>query len=115
MSDSLPPHEMYVASQASLSMEFSKQEYWSGLPCPSPEDLQDLGIEPVSLMSLALAGGLFTTEPPGKPWGIMGSYCFNGYRASVCNDEKFLELDSGGVFTAMWMYIMPLNFTLING
>jgi len=42
-------------------MEFSRQEYWSGLSFPSPGDLPDLGIEP---MSPALAGGFFTTEPP---------------------------------------------------
>ena len=41
-------------------MEFSRQEYWSGLPFPSPEDLLNLGIEPASLMSLALAGSFFT-------------------------------------------------------
>ena len=46
-----------------LSMEFSGQEYWSGLPFPSPGDLPDPGIKP---MSSALAGGFFTTEPPGK-------------------------------------------------
>ena len=45
-----------VACQASLSMEFSKQEYWSGLPFPSPGDLPDPGIEPVSP---ALEGGFF--------------------------------------------------------
>ena len=39
----------------------SQQEYWSGLPCPTPEDLPDPGIEPVSLVSHALAGGLFIT------------------------------------------------------
>ena len=53
-----------VACQAPLSMEFSRQEYWSGLPFPPPEDLPDPGIEPVSP---ALAGGFFTTEAPGKP------------------------------------------------
>ena len=37
-----------VAHQASLSMEFSRQEYWDGLPCPSPEDLPDPGIKPGS-------------------------------------------------------------------
>ena len=47
--------------QAPLSMGFPRQEYWSGLPFPSPEDLPYPGIEPVSP---ALAGGLFTTEPP---------------------------------------------------
>ena len=47
--------------------EFSKQEYWSGLPFPTPGDLSDSGIEPASPVSLALAGGFFTTEPPGEP------------------------------------------------
>ena len=51
-----------VACQASLSTEFSREEYWSGLPFPSPGDLPDLGIEPVSLMSPVLAGRLFTTS-----------------------------------------------------
>ena len=53
-----------VDGQAPLSMEFPRQEYWSGLPFPSPEHLPDPGIEPASP---ALAGGLFTTEPPRKP------------------------------------------------
>ena len=39
-----------------------QQEYWSGLPCPSPGDPPNLGIELMSLMSPALAGGLFTTS-----------------------------------------------------
>ena len=50
-----------VACQAPLSMEFSRQEYWSGFPCPPPGDLPDPGIEPRSLMSPALAGRFFTT------------------------------------------------------
>ena len=53
-----------VACQAPLSMEFFRQEYWSGLPCFSPGDLPDPGIKPVSLMSPALAGGFFTTSAP---------------------------------------------------
>ncbi|ELR53965.1 hypothetical protein M91_16140, partial [Bos mutus] len=48
--------------QALLSMGFSRQEYWSGLPFPPPGDLPDLGIEPMSLISPALAGGFFTTS-----------------------------------------------------
>ena len=51
-----------VACQALLSMGFSRQEYWSGLPCPPPGDLPDPGIEPTSLRSSALAGGFFTTS-----------------------------------------------------
>ena len=50
--------------QAPLPMGFSRQEYWSGLPFPSPRDLPDPGIRAASP---ALAGGFFTTEPPGKP------------------------------------------------
>ena len=53
-----------IAHQAPLSMGFSRQEYWSGLPCPSPGDLPDPGINP---SSPALAGGFFTAEPPGNP------------------------------------------------
>ena len=51
-----------VAHQVPLSMEFSRQEYWSGLPFPSPEDLPNPGIEPMLLMSPALAGRFFTTN-----------------------------------------------------
>ena len=50
-----------VACQAPLSLEFSRQEYRSGLPFPTPGHLPDTGIEPTSLGSLALAGRLFTT------------------------------------------------------
>ena len=56
-----------VAHQDLLSMGFSKQQYWSGLPCPPPGNLPDPGIEPIFLMSPALAGGFFTLVPPGKP------------------------------------------------
>ena len=51
-----------VACQASLSMEFSTQEYWSWLPFPSPRDLPDPEMEPKSLMSPALAGRFFITS-----------------------------------------------------
>ena len=56
-----------VAHQVPLSMGFSRQEYWSGLPCPSPGDLPNPGIQPMSFMSPALAGRFFTTNPHGKP------------------------------------------------
>ena len=52
-----------VVHQAPLSMGFPRQEYWTGLPFPSPGDFPDPGIEPASP---ALADGFFTTEPPGK-------------------------------------------------
>ena len=57
-----------IACQAPLSTGFPRQEYWSGLPFPSPGELPDAGIEPASP---ELAGGFFTTEPPGKPLDIM--------------------------------------------
>ena len=53
-----------VARQASQSMGFSRQEYWSRLPFPTPRDLSKPGIE---LASSELAAGFFITEPPGKP------------------------------------------------
>ena len=56
-----------VAHQAPLSMEFSRQEYWSGLPFPTPGDLPEPGIKTASLASPALTGRFFTTMPPGKP------------------------------------------------
>ena len=57
-----------VTHQASLSMGFPKQEYWSGLPFPPPGDLPDPGMKPISCIALhCIAGGFFTTEPPGKP------------------------------------------------
>ena len=51
-----------VAHQAPLSMGFFRQEYWSGLPFPTPGDLPDPGIQTVSLASPALAGGFFTSD-----------------------------------------------------
>ena len=62
-----------VTCQATLSVEFSRQEYWNGLPFPSSGDIPSPGIEPASP---ALAGGFFTTAPLGKP--ILGTF------SSVC-------------------------------
>ena len=55
-----------AAHEAPLSMGFSRQEYWSWLPCPPPGDLPDPGIKPLSLKSLALSGGFFTTSTTWK-------------------------------------------------
>ena len=63
-SNSLQLHAWTVAHQAPLSMGFSRQEYWSGLPFPSPGDFPNPGMDPESP---ALAGGFITTEPSGKP------------------------------------------------
>jgi hypothetical protein len=53
-----------VALQASLSMVFSRQEYWNRLPFPTPGDLPDPEIKPTSCV---LTGGVFTPEPSGNP------------------------------------------------
>ena len=60
-----------------LSLEFPGQEYWSGLPFPTRGDLPDPGLEPMSLVSLELSGGFFTTAPPGKPWYSLYQNVFN--------------------------------------
>ena len=72
-----------VAHQAPLSMEFPRQEYWSGLPFPSPEDLPNPGIEPMSPVSPALQVGSLPTEPSGTPTvnrasaNIYDQFCVN--------------------------------------
>ena len=76
-----------VAHQAPLSMELSRQEYWSGLPFPSPGDFSDPGIEVMSLASPALAGGFLTTEPPGK-------------LTYTCNSSLF-------VYMFLYIYMLP--------
>ena len=55
-----------VAHKPPLSMGFSRQEHWSGLPCRPPGDLPQPGIKPASLMCPALASGFFTTSATGK-------------------------------------------------
>ena len=55
-----------VAHQAPLSMAFFRQEYWSGLPVPSPGDLSDPGIEPKCPVSPALQADCLPAEPPRK-------------------------------------------------
>ena len=60
-----------VACQAPLSIRFSRQEHWSGLPFPPPGDLPNPGIEPESLMSSVLAAGFFTTSATWKAYNVI--------------------------------------------
>ena len=60
-----------LVCQAPLSMEFSRQEYWNGLPFPSPGDLTDPGTELESLLSPALAGGFFNTSTIWEIWYLV--------------------------------------------
>ena len=57
----------YIALQAPMSFEFSRQKYQSGLPCPPSGDLPNSRIKPASPETSSLAGGFFATVPPGKP------------------------------------------------
>ena len=63
----LPDFFVHGIFQTSLSMAFSRQEYWSALPFSTPGKLLDPGIEPMIPESPALVGRFFTTVPPGKP------------------------------------------------
>ena len=78
--------------QAPLSMEFSRQEYWSGLPLPTPGDLPDPGIEHTSP---ALAGGFFTTAPPGKAKFKAIWHQLVPYWDSPTEDQNLLEMERG--------------------
>ena len=60
-----------IACQTTLSMKFSRQEYWSGLPCPPAGDLHDPGIKPTSVVSRAFSGGFFTTS---ATWEALHAY-----------------------------------------
>ena len=59
--------QIFATLQAPLSMGFSRQEYWSGLPFPSARDLPDLGTELMSPVSPALQLDFLPAEPSGKP------------------------------------------------
>ena len=90
---------MDVAHQAPLSMGFPRQEYWSGLPCPSPRDQS-----PVS-MSPALAGGFFTTEPHGRLPGLLESLVILSQRFSTRGDSALwghAKMSRGTLGCHMW-------------
>ena len=74
-----------VTYQAPLSMGFSRQEYWSGLPFPSPRDLPDPGIESESP---ALQADALTSEPPGKPKGNHKQQ----QKVTLQNGRKYLQM-----------------------
>ena len=82
-----------IAYQAPPSMEFSRQEYWSGLPFPSPGNLPDPGIEP---MSPALQADTLPSEPPGKP-----KYMVSFKEVSQFGDKEY----PGKLFK---QYVFPL-------
>ena len=76
--------------QAPLSMGFSRQEYWSGLPFPTPGDFPKPQIRPMSLACPTLAGRVFTTVTPGKPVTLHNSPIVSCFWSS---DSKFIYVD----------------------
>ena len=89
-----------VACQVPLSRGFSRQEYWSGLPCPSPGDLPDPGTELASLKSSALVGGFFTTSATWETHKNAGRIHKNLWERVHYSD--FL---SGGIYFLSFKYI----------
>ena len=94
-----------VAHQAPLCMECSRQEYWSGLPFPSPGDLPNPLIEPTSFMSPALAGESLPLVPPGKPvcenlkftcenWSHYVTFRYLPYVNIYTNEQEWSSLHS---------------------
>ena len=91
-----------AARQAPLSMGFSGEEYWSGLPFPPPGNLPDSGVEPESPASPALGGGFFTTEPPGKPTvGGIGSISGRELRTHLPNHTATKEKTNTHIHTCI--------------
>ena len=96
-----------VAHQVPLPMGFSRQEYWSGLPCPPPGDLPGPGIKLTSLMSSALAGRFFTTHTTWEAQGVpYSSLIFPGW-----NLESDYSLGAGGThYYIPRLTILPESF-----
>ena len=81
---------LVVKGQAPLAIGFSRQKYWSELPFPYPGNLPNLGIEPLSLMSPALAGGFFTTSTTwGAPDQITTSLIMSSFLQIIWSKENF--------------------------
>jgi len=84
-------------------MGFSRQEYWSGLPCPPPGDLPNPGIRPVSLTFPSLVGGFFTT---GKPYKGLYALTFGTriklvFILNAFNSKLFLASDNDNIYTSL--------------
>ena len=99
MSDSLRFHSL--ACQVPLSIEYSRQESWRGLPFPTPRVLPDSRIKPSSLASPEVVGGFFITPPPGKPstYQLGGCSVLRRSRKTGCCWNEHL-LSRGGQSTS---------------
>ena len=97
-----------VARQAPLSMGFSRQEYWSGLPCPPPGDLPHLGIKPVSLHLLHWQAGSLPLVPPGKTNCLPG-LTFSGWLFSSSIIDYIFEFKAHLILCLWTRYSILLN------
>ena len=107
-----------VAQQAPLSMGFSRQEYWNGLPCPPPGDLPNPGIKPVSLISPVLQGGFFIPSVIWEALALDRTWVFIPYhcqtiriKVQVCLGWLITEGKSNIYTIYVNMYIPLLLFT----
>ena len=100
-----------VGHQAPLSMGFSRQEYWSRLPCPPPGDLPDPGIKPESLMLPTEAGRFFTIGPPGKSEGLVTQSCL-----TLCDPVDCSPPGSAvhGIFQARILELVAILFSSVS-
>ena len=96
-----------VAYQAPLSMGFSRQEYWSGLPFPSPGDLPDPGIEP---RSPALEADALNSEPPGKPLRMFNYKIEN----RMIRDKIIQRFSKAAVFLYLIIYNSKPNYGMLH-
>ena len=103
-----------VACQAPESMGFSRQEYWSGLPFPTPRDLPNPEMEPECPVASVLAGGFLTTAPLGKDIPcVLGTFhllpcsCLTKSNPHFTNKKKPTHLESGSyVFKPGWAKLL---------
>ena len=102
-----------VAHQAPPSMGFSRQEHWSGLPCPPPGDLPNSGAEAASPASPALAGGFFTTSVNWEAHTIDAMYKIRNsenLRSSSCS--VVTQMGRKSKKEGMYVYIQLIHFAV---
>ena len=98
-----------VAHHAPLSMGFSRQEYWSGVPCSSPGDLPDPGIKPMTLASPTLAGEFLRLVPPLLDHTYIITLINNYLKWIKCTNQK---TQTGCVDENKYMNALPLTTSL---
>ena len=94
-----------IARQAPLSMGFSRQGYWSGVPCPPPGDLPDPGIEPMSLPSPAFAGRFFTMSTPWEALDLLSFTQLSSYLTIINLSIHICNLSSTHTCVYIYIYI----------